>query len=98
MLLLASSVKLVAEIAVLAFIGQGVLAVLAGKKRDTNLFYKMLQAVTSPFVKVARILAPRVVLDRHVPIVALLLLCFIWLAATVAKISLCLESGVNVCR
>ena len=54
MLLLVSSVKLVAEIALLAFAGQWLLGLLAGKKREQNLFYKLLQVVTGPFVKGAR--------------------------------------------
>jgi len=30
--------------------------------------------------------------------VAVLLLAFAWLAATITKISLCLQSGVNLCH
>lgn len=98
MLLLVSAVKLVAEIALMALIGQWLLGLLAGKRRDTNVFYKILQALTGPFVKGARLIAPRIVLDKHVPLVAFFLLLFAWVFATVTKISLCLETGVNLCR
>ena len=99
LLLLVSSVKLVAEIALLAFAGQWLLGLLAGKKREQNMFYKLLQVVTGPFVKGARFVAPRrIVIDRHLPLVAVLLLAFAWLAATITKISLCLQSGVNLCH
>jgi hypothetical protein len=98
LLLLASSVKLVAEIALLAFAGQWVLGLLAGQRRDSNLFYQLLQMMTSPFVKLARLVSPRIVLDRHVPLVAFLLLAFAWLVATITRISICLEIGVNQCR
>ncbi|NUP85738.1 MAG: hypothetical protein HUU30_08290 [Burkholderiaceae bacterium] len=99
MLLLVSSVKLVAEIALLAFAGQWLLGLLAGARREQNLFYKLLQVLTNPFIRGARWVAPRrIVIDRHLPLVAFLLLAFAWLAATITKISLCLESGVNLCR
>ena len=51
MLLVVMSVKLVAEIALMALVGQWVLGLLAGAKRETNMFYKLLQVITSPFVK-----------------------------------------------
>jgi hypothetical protein len=97
-LLLVSSIKLVAEIALLALAGQFLLGLLAGARRDTNLFYKLLQVLTNPFVKAARLITPRIVLDRHVPLVAFLLLGFTWIVVTISKINLCLSSGVNLCK
>ena len=97
-MLLTTSIKLLAEIALMALLGQGLLALLAGAGRDRNPFYRVLATVTGPFVRGARRITPRVVLDRHVPFVAFVLLGFVWIAATVVKISLCLESGVQTCR
>jgi hypothetical protein len=98
MLLFASGVKLIAEIALMALLGQGLLALLAGGNRDSNVFYRLLKTLTQPFVTGVRWLTPRVVLDRHVPLVAFLLLGFVWLAATVLKIQICLETGVQACK
>ena len=98
MLLLASAVKLIAEIALLAMVGQWVLGMLAGSRRDENLFYRLLQVMTAPFVKVARVLTPRFVLDRHVPLAAFLLMLAIWVVATITKIELCMRIGVAACR
>jgi hypothetical protein len=98
MLLLISATKLVIEIALLVLLGQWVLGVLVGAKREHNLVWQALQVAGSPFVRVARRLSPRVVLDRHVPLVACLLLGFGWLAVTLAKISHCLKIGVDLCR
>jgi uncharacterized protein YggT (Ycf19 family) len=98
MLLLVMSIKLIAEIALLALAGQWLLGLLAGAKREGNFFYRLLATVTGPFVKVARKLTPSLVIDRHVPLVAFLLLAFIWLFATLYKIQLCLEIGVQACR
>lgn len=98
MLLLVSALKLIAEIALMALVGQWVLGILAGAKRDSNFFYRVLQVMTQPFVRIARLLSPRVVLDRHVPLVAFLLLAFGWLAVTAIKIDICLQIGVEACK
>jgi hypothetical protein len=98
LLTLVSIVKLLAEIALLALAGQGVLAVLAGAKRSQNLFYQVLQVMTRPFVRGARFITPKVVIDRHIPFVAFLLLFFVWLTATITKISICVQIGVELCK
>lgn len=98
MLLVVSSVKLVAEIALMALLGQGLLGLLAGAKRDSNFFYKLLQVLTGPFTKGMRLIAPRVVLDRHIPVATFVLLAMVWVVATIVKINLCLQIGVEQCR
>jgi hypothetical protein len=98
MLLFVSSVKLIAEIALMALAGQFLLGLLAGAKRDTNLFYQLLTTLTKPFVRGARLISPKLVIDRHVPLVAFLLLAFVWIFATLFKVQLCLEIGVQACR
>lgn len=98
MLLLVESIKLLAEIALMALAGQWLLGLLAGAKRDSNVFYRVFQVVTAPVLRGARLLAPRIVLDRHLPLVAFLLLALVWLLATTAKIRICLEIGIQACR
>jgi len=98
MLFAVSSIKLIAEIALLALFGQWVLGLLAGAKKDTNLFYQVLQIAGKPFVVAARFITPKQIIDRHVPLVAFLLLLFVWIAATLLKIRTCLEIGVELCK
>lgn len=98
MLALASTVKLIAEIALMALLGQGLLGLLAGAKREQNIFYQVLQIIGRPFVWVARRVTPKLVLDRHVPLVAFLLLLFVWLGATIYRIQTCLQIGVELCK
>ena len=98
MLLFVTSLKLIAEIALMSFAGQFVLGLLAGAKRDSNIFYKLLEVMTSPFVKLLRSITPKVVLDRHLPLAAFLLLSVVWVGLTATKINLCLQSGVEACR
>lgn len=98
MLLLVEVLKMLAEIALLALFGQWVLALLAGAQRDKNLFYQVFQIVTRPVVATVRLLTPRVVIDRHVPVVAFLLLTFVWIVATMTKIDICVRIGVHLCK
>jgi hypothetical protein len=98
LLLLVEVLKLLAEIALLCLVGQWVLAFLAGAKRDQNLVYQLFRVLTRPLLVGARWVAPRVVLDRHLPLVAFLLLFFVWLVATLTKIDICLRIGVHLCK
>ncbi|MFI5445439.1 hypothetical protein [Polaromonas sp. UC242_47] len=98
MLALATTVKLIAEIALLALLGQGVIGVFAGAARERNAFYRLLQLLGRPWVWVARRLSPRLVLDRHVPLVAFFLLLMVWAVAAIGKISICLQIGMALCR
>ena len=98
MLLLVTSLKLIAEIALMAIAGQALLGLLAGSKRDRNIFYKLLEVLASPFVKGVRLITPRMVLDRHIPLAAFVLLGVAWLVLTGIKINLCLQAGAGACR
>ena len=98
MLLLVSSIKLVAEIALMALLGRFLLGLLAGAKRDTNPFYGVLNVLTRPFIRFTRLITPRLVLDQHVPLAAFLLLLIVWVVATAFKINLCIQLGMHLCR
>jgi len=98
MLTAASLIKLVAEIALMALLGQWVLGLLAGARKQQNLFYQILEIIGRPFVSLARLITPKLVLDRHVPVVAFLLLLFTWLLATIYRIQTCLQIGVELCK
>jgi hypothetical protein len=98
MLLLIASIKLLAEIALLAMLGQAALGLLAGAGRQANPVYRLFQALTRPLYRVARWCSPRFVPDRHVPLVAFGLCLNAWLLSTLAKIGLCLHLGAQQCR
>jgi hypothetical protein len=74
MLLAITAIKLLAEIALLALLGRWLLGLLAGAKREGNVFYQVLSIVTRPVERMTRLLSPRVVLDRHIPLATALLL------------------------
>ncbi|MFM7846967.1 MAG: hypothetical protein ACKO8N_00090 [Rubrivivax sp.] len=85
-------------IALLALVGQGVLHVLAGARRDSNFFYRLLQVVSKPFTLPVRWITPRQVEDRHVPVVTFLLLLIGYAVVTFEKINLCMAANMAGCR
>lgn len=89
MLLLAVCVKLVAEVALLALVGQGLLALLAGPRRAGNPFYRLLSTLTRPFCQACRACSPRRVLDRHIPLATGFVLAWLWVGALALKVQQC---------
>ena len=91
-------IKALLEVALLALLGQGVLFVLAGPKREHNLFYQMLQILSKPFTLPVRKLTPNKVSDSQVPIVTFFLLIIVYAIVTFEKINLCVEAGMETCK
>ncbi|MBC7781272.1 MAG: YggT family protein [Proteobacteria bacterium] len=83
--------KAVMEVAGLALFGQGVLALMAGHTRDTNVFYRVLAVMTAPVRAVTRRLTPRFVLDTHIGLAAFALVAMLWLGLYVTKVYLVLR-------
>jgi hypothetical protein len=83
--------KALTEVAGVAMLGQGVLWVIAGSKRDQNLVYNLFKILTSPVMKVTRWITPRIVLDQHLGLVAFFLLVVLWVGLTAMKIKIVLE-------
>jgi uncharacterized protein YggT (Ycf19 family) len=92
-ILLVSILRTVVEVAGFALLGQGVLAVLAGKYREQNLFYRILRTVTQPVVRAVRFVTPRFIIDAHVPVVSFFLLFWLWIVLAVVKRHLCALHG-----
>jgi hypothetical protein len=90
--------QLTLYIPLLALLGQGLLFVLAGPRRDTNFFYQLLKLVSKPFTALVRYLTPAQVADHHVPIVTFLLLTVVYVVVTLERINLCLQVGTELCR
>ena len=91
-------IQLVIYIALLALLGQGLLYVLAGAKRQSNFFYQLLQLISKPFTVPVRKLTPAKVADRHVPIVTFFVLLIVYAVVTLEKINLCVASNMAGCK
>jgi hypothetical protein len=98
MLLAINIVKLIAEIAGMALLGQWIVGLLAGAKKEKNFFYQLLAVIGRPFVLAARWVAPKVVLDRHLPLVAFFVLLMVWVVVVIMKIQHCVSIGLHLCQ
>lgn len=88
-LLLVTATRALIEVAGYALLGQGLLALLAGEQRHANLFYKILETVTAPVIRLARLLTPCFIADTRVPILAFFLLIILWIGLALLKRHLC---------
>jgi hypothetical protein len=98
LLLFLSAVKLVVEIALMALLGQGLLFILAGPKRATNVFYQLLCVLSKPFTVLVRKVTPAKVADQHVPVVAFFLLLIVWAVVTFEKVRYCVSVNMVGCE
>lgn len=98
MLNILNILQLVLYIALLALLGQGVLFVLSGAKRQQNIFYQVLQILSKPFTLPVRKLTPLKVSDQQVPIVTFFLLLIAYAVVTFEKINLCVSAGMESCK
>lgn len=92
-----SVLRALVELALLTLLGQGILALLAGRRRATNPIYVFFQILTGPAIRLTRRLAPKAILDRHIPFVAFFLALWLWLLLAYVKHLLCGLHGLAGC-
>lgn len=85
--------KALIEIAGVAFLGQGVLWLVAGAKREENQVYRLFRILTSPVTRFTRVITPRIVLDQHIGLVAFFLLMVLWFVVFAFKVKTCSDLG-----
>ncbi|MBI2307367.1 MAG: hypothetical protein HYU78_08700 [Rhodocyclales bacterium] len=92
-LLLVSVLRSLVEVAGFFLLGQGLLYVLAGASREKNGVYQLFRIVTRPVLRIVRFITPRLVIDRHIPVVAFFLLFWLWIALAYARRMICAANG-----
>jgi hypothetical protein len=98
MLTFINALQLILYIGALALLGQGLLYLLAGAKRQTNMFYQLLQVVTKPFFRAARWIAPKQVAASQVGYVAFFIVAVCYIAVTLWKIEYCVSVQMAGCK
>lgn len=98
MLTFLNLLQLILYIALLALLGQGLLYLLAGAKRESNIFYQLLRIVGKPFTSLVRRLTPAKVADQHVPFVTFGLLLLAYAVVTFEKINHCVSLNMVGCK
>ena len=92
-LLVLTIARALVEVAGCFMLGQGLLYVLAGRRRNDNFVYQLFAILTRPVMKVTRALTPRIVKDEHIAIAAFMLLLWLWVGLAVAKRYVCVSQG-----
>ena len=92
-------VQLLLLIPLMALAGQGLLYLLTrgiGQPPQNNFFYRILQIISSPFVKLVRLITPKFVNDNHIPfaVFGILLACWAWTTVEIANT--CVRHGMTV--
>jgi uncharacterized protein YggT (Ycf19 family) len=95
-LLILALLRALVEVTLLFLAGRGLLALLAGQRRDGNTIYKLFVIVTAPVLRLVRRLVPRQIIDRHLPFVAFGVLFWVWIALAYMKKLYC-EANMPQC-
>ena len=98
MLLVIVIVKSLIELSMMFIVGRFILGLLAGAKRDTNVFWQLLDVASKPALWLTRRISPKLILDQHIPLATVSWLILAWVLVVKLKIDVCLELGVAACR
>lgn len=77
----------------LLLIAQGLVFVFSFGRHEQNPVYRFLRFLTSPVTRAVRAITPSAVVDRHVPVVAFLLLFWAWIALIFVRRALILQGA-----
>ncbi len=88
-LLILGVLRALVEVAMWFLAGQGLLYLLAGRGRANNPMYKLFLLVTSPVIKLMRLISPPQILDKHLPFVAFFVLFWAWIGLAYLKREYC---------
>lgn len=88
-----SALRAIVEVALMSLLGQGFVGLFAGAGRGSNPIYRLFQIVSAPVLQVFRHLAPRRIIDRHLPFLAFFVLFWLWILLAYTKRLLCVDGG-----
>lgn len=86
MLLAITIAKALIEVAAASLLAQGIVALFSPKNRHQNPIYQLFGILTRPINQCVRRIAPKVILDQHIPILSFLLLTLLWVCTVILKI------------
>ncbi len=98
MLLAIVIAKSLIELSLMFIVGRFILGLLAGAKRDTNVFWQLLDVAAKPALWLTRRISPKLILDQHIPLAAASWLIVAWVLVVKTKIDLCLQLGAAACQ
>ncbi len=98
MLLAVVIAKSLIELSLMFIVGRFILGLLAGTKRQTNVFWQLLDVASKPVLWLTRRVSPKLILDQHIPLAAVSWLILAWVLVVKVKIDLCLQLGAAACQ
>jgi hypothetical protein len=98
MLLTVVILKSLIELSLMFIVGRFVLGLLAGAKRQTNVFWQLLDVAAKPSLWLTRKLSPKLILDQHIPLATASWLLVAWVLVVKLKIDLCMQLGALACQ
>ena len=98
MLLAIVILKSLIELSLMFVVGRFILGLLAGAKRQTNVFWQLLDVASKPSLWLTRQVSPKLILDQHIPLATSSWLLIAWVLTLQLKIEICLEMGSAACR
>jgi hypothetical protein len=90
--------KALSELALMFLVARFLLGLLAGQKRDSNIFYQLLEVTVKPVLWMMRKISPKFIVDQHLPLAAGSTLVMLWVFFTKLKIDECLMARVAACQ
>ena len=90
--------KSLIELSLMFVVGRFILGLLAGVKRETNVFWQLLDVASKPSLWLTRRVSPKLILDQHIPLAAVSWLIIAWVLVVMLKIDLCLQVGAEACQ
>ena len=90
--------KSLIELSLMFVVGRFILGLLAGAKRQTNVFWQLLDVASKPSLWLTRRVSPKLILDQHIPLAAVSWLIIAWVLVVMLKIDLCLQVGAAACQ
>ena len=90
--------KSLIELSLMFVVGRFILGLLAGVKRETNVFWQLLDVASKPSLWLTRRFSPKLILDQHIPLAAVSWLIIAWVLVVMLKIDLCLQVGAEACQ
>lgn len=97
MLLSVVILKSLIELSLMFIVGRFLLGLLAGAKRQTNVFWQLLDVAAKPALWLTRRISPKLILDQHIPLAAASWLLIAWVLVVMAKVDMCLQAGGAAC-
>lgn len=98
MLLIVVITKSLIELSLMFIVARFVLGLLAGAKRNTNVFWQLLDVAAKPALWLTRRVSPRLILDQHIPLATASWLLVAWVLVVKLKIDLCMQLGASACQ